>query len=104
MKIRSVALAVVSTQSRRQAPDLCRTTPRRQIPSPVVTPASGLKQRGHVMSKFEFRFGVAAILLAILLAALGSFTANGSGAAAGVFGGAADRSSQSDVGASRQSG
>lgn len=41
------------------------------MPSPVLTPASELDQPGQIMSKFEFRFEAAAILLASWLAVLG---------------------------------
>src|SRR5262245_44458264 len=80
---------------RRQAPNLCRTNPRRKIPSPLVTPASEPNQRGHVMSTFEFRLGIAAILVAIVLAVLGSFTANAGGGAGGGYSKAAGSSSPS---------
>ena len=55
------------------------------------------------MSRFEFRLGIAAALLAILLAALGSFTANAAGPMGGVFGKGAQGFSQSGAGGSRRS-
>ena len=51
------------------------------------------------MHRFKFRRGMAALLVAVL----GAFAADASGLVDGVFGKAADRSSQSDAGANRQS-
>jgi hypothetical protein len=51
-----------------------------------VTPASELNQWGHVMRKFEYRFDIAAILLASVLTVLGISTAQ-AGGKGGVRGG-----------------
>ena len=53
------------------------------------------------MSKFEFRLGITATLLAILLSVLGSVTAHAAGPMGGVFGKAGESSSQSGAGRSR---
>jgi hypothetical protein len=65
-----------------------------------MTPASQLEQRGQIMPKFEYRFDIAAILLASVLTVLGLSAEAGSKP-----GGATDGRSQSGAaGSSGQHG